>query len=818
VNIRRWSSGVFLFALSGCSAVTWVHYKLAPDYPRDETQTLTLPGLSQPARIVFDPEGVPHIDAANDSDLARAVGYAQGRERFFEMDLMRRFARGRVSELVGERPLFSGTTVDFDRSMRGWDFAARATEVVAALPADERATLHAYCEGVNAAVARHPPIEHRLLGVQPEPWTEEDTWAVGILNAWTVSHNWQQELARFLLASSVGLARGEAIYPAEPLEGGKTLPPAGPPHELPPSVVPEMKDLFDHPMPRAEGLSPTGLLALAGASNAWVVSGARSKSGKPVLANDPHLQHLVPSIVFPQHLHAPGWDVIGATVPGLPWVLMGHNAQVAWGVTSTVADVMDLIVERPDPARPGFVLHAGGDCALSERDEVFQVKGAEPRTLHFRRTCNGPLLNDMLPALFPQGAPLLAVRWHLYQVEKTLRSVAAMNRAGSLSELRAAAAQLGTPLQTVTAADVEGHIAPFVTGSVPIRPNHRGTFPVPGWLAAYEWTGAATPEQMPSGMDPDAGFFDHSNNLMVDPRTSEVPVNIDAAPPYRYERVVERLGQVDKHDVDSFADIQRDVKLLRAQRLVPRLLEDLAGHPPRTPVDVQALELLRGWDFEARADSAAAALFFVIYREAVLAAIDDELPGPAREFFLAQRYSTNVEDAWFERVDHPVWDKRDTPAVETRTDIVRAAFERAVDQLAAAQGAEPARWRWGALHRLEPRHPFGGQSLLAGTVNLEPAEMGGGLDSIWKSHFDIGNEKAPFKDVAGPVYRMVVDLADLAHGRWVVDTGASGWPSSPHYADQYALWRTGRLAPMRFDWKELERDAQGTLTLIPGGL
>jgi penicillin G amidase len=236
---------------------------------------------------------------------------------------------------------------------------------------------------------------------------------------------------------------------------------------------------------------------------------------------------------------------------------------------------------------------------------------------------------------------------------------------------------------------------------------------------------------------------------------------------------------------------------------------------PRSARDREALELLRRWDYEAKATSPAAAIFQSTYRLAVLAAIDDELSRPARDFFMSQRYSTNVADGWFDRVDHPVWDRRGTPGRETRTELVREAFTRAVDALADTQGGRPITWRWGKLHYVEPKHAFGGNPALSGMVNLERTEAGGGLDSVWKSHFEMGDEKHPFRAMAGPVYRMAIDLADVNHGKWIIDTGSSGWPGSPNYGDQYELWRKGELAPMLFDWDEVRREAKGVLTLSP---
>ncbi|MFL5319250.1 MAG: penicillin acylase family protein [Myxococcaceae bacterium] len=802
---------------SACAAGSLVSYRLAPDYPQAEKTPLSLPGLQSEVHIFYDPLGVPHIEAQNELDLVRASGFAQGRDRFFEMDMMRRFAKGRVAELVGEQPLFTGTTVDFDRSMRGWEIEERAHDIVQKMPDRERAQVEAFCAGVNEAVKRYLPLEYRLLQTTPEPWTPDDVWAVGLLNAWTVSHNWQQELARFSLALSVGVERAEQIYPSEPLGGSRTLSGDGKVRELPPSVVPEMRAFLSArpltaPLVMNDAQAPA-LVALAGASNAWVVSGARSKSGKPLLANDPHLSHLLPSIAYQQHLKAPGIDVIGITIPGLPWVVMGHNQKVAWGITSTVADVMDLVVERVDPENPNRVLHEGADCPLTSRDVQVNIKGASPRTMKLRRTCNGPVLNDMLPELLPEGSPLVAIRWLSQGVERSLSALEQADKASTVDELRTAAASLVCPIQTFTAADVDGHIATFISGQVPLRPHHRGTFPIPGWSKDYEWSSISN--AMPFGKDPADGYFAHANNLVVDPRETDVPVNVDAAPPYRYDRIVERLKSEPQQDLDSLSAIATDVKVNRAARVLPKMLEDLADLAPRNDADREALKLLQRWDYQATASSPAAAIFFTLYRHAVLSAVDDELPAPALHFFMSQRYSTNVADGWFDRPDHPIWDRKETANRESRTELVRAAFIKTVDELTESQGSRPLTWRWGKLHYVEPRHPFGGKAALAGLVNLERTEAGGALDSVWKSHFEMGDEKHPFKAVAGPVYRMAIDLADVTHARWILDTGASGWPGSPHYGDQFALWKTGKLAPMLFDWSEIHAKAEGETVLAP---
>ena len=273
------------------------------------------------------------------------------------------------------------------------------------------------------------------------------------------------------------------------------------------------------------------------------------------------------------------------------------------------------------------------------------------------------------------------------------------------------------------------------------------------------------------------------------------------------------ISEKQTHPVADMRRMQADVVLHRARLLLPHIisdLDDLAGLRGYLPREEPALRLLRSWDHAARSDSPAAAVFFLTYRQAIIAAMADEVDEPSLSYLLSQRYFTNAADLWFVDPDHPVWDDRATEKIEKRADAVRAAFRRAVQFLRETQGSEPEGWRWGALHDQQSRHAFGSK---LEAFNLLRIEASGGPDAVWKSHVDLGDEKHPFRVVAGPVFRMIVDLADMDHGLWIIDTGASGWPGSPHYADQFELWRKGEYAPMLMDWDEIKRTARAVITL-----
>lgn len=814
-------------ALAGCPASSYLKYRVAPDYPRDRDQTHAVPGLSEPARVYLDAYGVPHLDAANEPDLFRALGFVHGRSRFFQMDFMRRLAGGRLSELFGEQPFLGGrTTVDFDLTLRAWGFATEAAAGVADMAPGTLALFKAYVDGVNAGLAARVPLEYRLLRVDPEPWTLEDTLAVGVFNRWTISHNWGQETARLLLALHVGAERAGRLYPSEPWSGTASLPGQGSPRTLPPAVAPELEGLFPARPYAGQAAPPEGaalgrraqpLLALhEGASNAWVVGAQRSASGAPVLGNDPHLSHLAPSLLVQQHMRCPTLEAIGAGVPGMPLLTMGHNKHVAWGMTSAVADVQDLFVEQVHPADPSRVRGPSGDEPLVTEEVLVGVRHrrrVDVRRLPLRRTPRGPVLNDMLPGLLPPWAPLVSVkRVRGFSGASATAMLDAM-RATTVAELRTAlgVAQTGNMW---TVADTQGGVGLFATGRVPLRPLHRGTFPAPAWVEGYDWSGWQEPASMPGALGGAGDLFAHTNNLVVDPRRRDLPFHFDSAPAYRYDRAMLLLRARPKHDSDSFAAMQGDLHSLRAESLVPHLLSDLdAADAVLEPGEREARELLRAWDFAASPDSLAASVFFVTYREAASAALEDEVDASALAFLLSQRYSFLVFDRWLADAQHPVWDHRGTTPTELRPDVVVPAFRWAVAWLRQRFGDDTTQWRWGRLHELSIGHVFGSKRLLAGLCNMPGAEGSGGPDTLWKSHFDMGNEDDPFRTVAGPVFRMIVDMAQPEQARWVLDTGASGWPGSPHYHDQHELWKQGQYAPMVSNWDQLRREAVAVITL-----
>ena len=828
---RRWrntgSLALVASLVCGCTTTRYLWYRIAPDYPEPKTETVALPGLQAPVTVYFEANGVPHIDAEGELDMVRAVGFLHGRYRFFQMDVLRRYAKGELAALVGDRPYEATTTVETDRTMRAWGLADMAeADADALVGVETHPFMKAYTEGVNAGLAAGLPIEYGLLDVAPTPWRIADSFALGRLNAWSVIHNWAQEISRLLLAIHGGIDRAHDLYPGEPWKGPFSLPPEASTHALLPDFAPELANLF--PVRPALGYAALAsntssiepVLGLGGlsASNAWAVGGARSTSGKPLIASDPHLNLLLPALFYQMHTRAPGLDVIGFTIPGLPYVLIGHNDKVAWATTAAFADAVDLYVEEQNPDAPDQVRGPTGYYAIEKRPLVIEVRGTqglERKETFVRRTRHGPLLNDVYPDLLPAWAPLVAIQWAAGDVVPMIAGLRVAGAAKSVEDLLAQRDKLKSPAGVVTAADIDGNVAQFLAGTIPIRQRSRGTFPVPGWLADYDWSGVASADTLPWGAGHADAVFVHANNLVRDPTHSEVVAHIDTAPTYRFERIRELIDATPKHDPKTFAAIQIDQLSVRARNLIPFILQDLAGLESPSAEERAARDLLSHWDFVTAKESAAALVFFVTYRQSAILALADEVDDKALKFLLSENYITNPIDQWIATENHPVWDDRNTPEVETRPRVIRAAFRAAVAWITETQGADPTTWSWGREHRQALKHPFGTQRSIAAFVNLRDDPAGGEMDTVWKARFNLGDAAAPFRVTAGPVGRYTLDLGDMQHGLWVVSTGASGWPGSPNYGDQYETWAKGEMLPMIFSWDEARTQAKGVLTLEP---
>ncbi|MEW9553506.1 penicillin acylase family protein [Nonomuraea sp. NPDC050783] len=791
--------------------------------------SLRLPGLTGSVEIYRDKSGIPHIYASSAADLFMAQGFVHAQDRFYEMDFRRHMTAGRLSELYG------ASTLDTDKALRTMGWRRVAEQELPLLAEDTRAFLDAYAKGVNAWLSANPnasdrSLEYSVLKIQngayhPEPWSPADSLAWLKAMAWDLRSNMEDEIDRALIAEKLPRERVEQLYPGYPFERHSPIVTTG-------AVE---RDRFDQTAEPRLRLG-TGAVFEAAArtldavpstmgtedregvgSNSWVVSGAHTKSGKPLLANDPHLSPQLPSVWYQAGLHCKEvtaqcpYDVTGFTFSGVPGVVIGHNARIAWGFTNLGPDVADLFLEKVDGET---YLYKGERRRLETREEQIKVAGGSPVTIRVRSTVHGPLINEVMPDAKPGGeANAVALQWTALTPGHTADAIFALNRAGDWAQFRSAAALFEVPAQNLVYADTSGKIGYQAPGRIPIRLKGDGRWPVPGWTGEYDWRPDPIPfEQLPSVEDPSEGFVVTANNAVIDPARYEPLLTADWAYGYRSERIRDLLkAAVEKGGVDAatMSAIQRDTRNGFAGTLVPALARvDLAG-PAR-----QARQLLASWDGTQGLDSAPAAYFNAVWRQVLMLTFDDELPaaaGPAGG------------DRWYEVVrrllqtpDDPFWDDVTTAGItERRDDVLRQAMASAYQELADRFGPDVSAWRWGDLHRLDLVNGSLGTSGIApveALFNRGPIPVPGGKDAVNATGW---NAQRGYGVTAVPSMRMIVDLADLDRSQWINLTGASGHAFHDNYWDQAETWARGGLLPMRSSPGAVRGAAVHTLKLTP---
>jgi penicillin amidase len=750
--------------------------------------------------IVRDTWGVPHIRAANREDLFFAQGFVQASERLFQMDLAYRLATGRLSEALGEAAL------PMDRFVRtcGWNRAGR--RIADAGDPLSREILTAFLSGCGAWLETmpSPPVEYGVLGGLapwlPGPHEHEVVAAASVFMAWSLSGNWDVELLRTEIADAVGWDAVLDLFPDLPTEAGPVIAGTrgGPDREA------GLELLRRAPaFPKGQG------------SNNWVVAGGRSASGKPLLANDPHLLAQLPSIWIEVHLTAPGIDVAGVALPFAPGVTIGHNRHIAWGFTNVGGDTQDLYLERLD-ADGTSALHEGAWEPVAVHREEIAVRGRdEPDVVVARETRHGPILDSYLlgttDAFVAPGGIGGTYALRFVGFERTIQPSTTwrLDTAGSWEEFREALREWDCPGQNVVYADVDGHIGYQCTGLHPVRCAGDGTIPVPGWSADHEWDGWVPFDELPHALDPADGFLVTANNK---PHDDAYPwlLGRDFLPPFRARRIAQLLAERSTHDAASFAAIQMDTVSLLARELVPLLLEV----EPTTERERIALGLLAAWDGDLRADSSPAALYQVWNVKLAEAILIPRIGEDLYRHYHSLRQWTNAFQ--FQalpnllRLPTARWFGED--GIATRDRVLLGALEEALDELGAAFGNDPATWRWGDLHRvtfagLLARVPGLGELFTGGE-----APMGGDEQTILQGMYAPGEG---YGAAVIPSWRMIADASDWDRSLGTNTLGQSGHPASPHFKDLFATWVAGEHHPMPFSEAAVEAAAESRLRLVP---
>lgn len=756
---------------------------------------LTLEGLHAPVEILRDPWGVPHIYAQTISDVLFAQGFAHAQDRLFQMELNRRTGLGTLSELFGELAL------DTDRAIRTFGFNRLGEADWENASQELKECIQAYTAGVNAFI-EHPktklPIEFTLLGHKPAPWRVEDSMAFTRVMIWQLSHAWQGEIIRAEIIEKVGAehaAELEIHYP-----------------ENNPLTLPEGIEFNALDPDGSRRRVPGPFLDRGKGSNAWAVSAARSATGNAVLCNDMHLALSMPSLWYQVHLDA-GDDlrVSGVSLPGVPMVLVGHNARIAWGMTLAYTDAEDLFIEQVNSQNQYLFQDAWRDVEIIE--EVIPVKGRKEAHIEpVMLTHHGPIISDVVG--YPDQR--VAVSSMALRPSPAFEGWLRLNQAYDWNDFVEAMGLIHAPQLNVTYADVDNNIGHWVTGKVPVRAKGLGNVPVPGWSGEFEWVGEVPFEEMPHALNPKQGYLVSCNHKLV---PDDYPHFLGSVwmNGYRARRLAELIEGQDQLTMQDHQEFHADVKCIPGLELVEHLKDVL---DPDEEIQ-QALKLLGGWDGYLTPESVPGTLYEVIryalVRNLVNPALGEELASRwmgqgfhpvlmhSNEFYgqdtvVLLRMMANPQSWWLQQAGG-------------KEALIKASIQQAVAWLKENLGADPESWQWGRIHQANFDHALGLQKPLDQVFNRGPFPVGGDTDTPCQTAMLSHN---PYDNRAwSPTFRQIVDMGDLANSRVIVPPGQSENAASPHYDDLIQPWLQGEYQPMLWTRQQVEDACEHKLVLQP---
>jgi penicillin amidase len=783
---------LFCILLFTLVAGTYIYLRQSLPQTRGE---LRLGGLHSPVEVLRDRNGVPHIYAASVADAYFALGFVHAQDRLWQMEVSRRIAAGRLAEILGPAAL------NADRLFRTLGIHSVARANLKHYGAGSRRLLEAYSAGVNAFIDSRPvlPPEFWIFRVAPEPWTPADSIAWVKVMAWDLGGNWRNELLRLELSTRLPVALIQEFLPPYPGDAPLPLPDLGKLYgalgEAPAQVAAET----------SRGPDPQGL-----GSNSWVVAGSRTASGKPLLANDPHLGLTAPSVWYLAHLHAPGLQVIGATLPGVPGVLVGRTDRIAWGFTNTGPDVQDLYLERLE--RSGGYLTPQGPRAFDTRRETIKVKGAEDEHLIVRLSRHGPVISDVVQRALdaaPRGYALALAWTALAEDDLTLQAALRFSQVRDWPSFVAVGRDLAAPQQNVTYADVDGNIGFIAPGRVPIRKPENdlhGLAPAPGWDARYDWAGFVPYDELPRSFNPREGAIVTANQKIVPPGYRYF-ITSEWEAPYRAERIGQLLRQTARHDLPGFARMQADTVSLAMRDLLPFFRNATL----RSPLAKEVIAKLAAWDGNMAADRAEPLIAVAWWRELARAVYADELGAAFRHAFgprapfLTRALAEGSE--WCDDIR--------TRARESCSELLSESLEKALTGLRRRYGDDPARWKWGEAHVAESVHrPLSRSRLLARFFDIE-VPTPGDTYTVNVGAMDFSDPSNPFASRHAASLRALYDLADPQASLFIQSSGQSGNVLSPHYRDFARPWARGEYVPMLTERARIEASGAERLVLEP---
>jgi len=768
--LKKSGLGIFIVLMlvlaGGFAYVQYVATRGIPDYDT----AVVLEGLTSEVTVYRDEHAVPHIYADNEQDLYMTVGWCMAQDRLFQMDLIRRATTGRLSDILGEQ------TVQVDHLMRALRIPEKSRMMIAKTNEAQLRGVQAFCDGVNQYVDSHQerlPVEFSILGYKPEKWIPEHTFNVISFMAFDLSTGWITEIMFHKMLKTVGEERlkeilpdtaayGQVIYPeftdrAAQVEIGETL------------------------LSGADMLEKIGLTAFSGSNN-WVVSGNRSVTGNPILANDMHLGLNAPGIWYQMHhvIEGKGLNVTGVVVPGQPLITAGHNAHIAWGFTNVMVDDMDFYLEKINPKNPYEYAFNGKWRKMEVRTEKIKVKGGQVVEKEIRFTHRGPIISEFQEL----GDVAVSMRWTGNEFSNESRTLYLLSKATNWDDFKGAIKTFKAVSQNIVYADVDGNIGLYCAAGIPIREKGAGVGIMPGWTDQYDWKGFVPFEELPHSFNPASGSLCSANNKTVG---DGYPYYISAwfVADYRYRRIKEMLASKEKFSVEDFKKMHADWKSKLVEDMLPDVAAVASSAGDLTSLERQAAGLLAAWDGVLTADSKAAALFEAFYISFLRNVFADELGEELFEEFITPGFVTNlaVERLWSNRSSAWYDNQGSEEIEETFNDVVRKSFKDAVSWLEVEMGGNPDQWQWGKIHQLVLAHPLGSVKMLDRIFKLNkgPFPIGGSSHTVSPYMYKYTK---PFEIYHGASQRHIYSLADWNDSLSIIPTGISGVPASPYYCDQ----------------------------------
>ncbi len=766
-----------------------------PDYDKD----IALKGLQSEVTVFRDQYGIPHIYAGNEHDLYMTAGYIMAQERLWQMDFLRRVTQGRLSEIFGKG------FVETDYLLRLLRYPAKSENIInegdtLILPA-----LQAFADGVNRYIGDHTkklPIEFTLLGYKPEPWEPAHSLNLIGYMGWDLKAGWS-EIIFEEIRQKVDSALYRELLPDVAGQRSVVYRRDGPP---------DTTDYMSSLLMSAELLHGLGADILDGSNN-WAVSGKKSVTGKPLLANDMHLGLSVPGIWIQMHEVIPGkLNVTGLVLPGQPLVICGHNDSIAWGMTNTYVDNVDFYEEKVNPANPNQYEYEGEWKEFKKEATVIHTKEGESIEKELVFSHRGAVISGYKDF---QGKTV-SMHWVGDEPSNEMKTVYHLNRAGNWNEFKDALRTFRSISQNIVYADLSGNIGLFCAAGIPIRQRDAVASLLPGWTRTYDWQGFVPFGELPYLYNPACGFVASANNKTAG---NDYPYHIGTwySLPVRYDRIVEMLGEKEKYSADDFKAIQLDQHSKLAEGYMPALLNALGNNQGFSESQEKAAETLRQWDFNMKADAAAPLLFECIYLQTIQNLINDELGEKLGNRFLtvADASRISVNQIWMRGTS--LWtDDARTPGIgESLSDILLRSFRETVDSLSREFGPDVAAWQWGKRHQVNLAHPLAKVAILEKVLDLSrgPYPIGGSFHTV--SPYSYSNA-TPFLSEHGASHRHIFDLSNWDNSLTVIPTGNSGIPASPHYCDQTPLYIEGKYHADHFSREAVERNAVHRMSFKEG--